>query len=150
MCVCECVGVCECVYVCHQKPNLKWAPSGSVTDAIGSPVAYRKHMNEQVHRYGRNVLVNLINHTGSEGRMEQAFAQQVRPSHMHALYVQMHTFIVCMHVCIYCMYVCVYLCMYVCMYVCTYVRMYVCMYVCMYCIKLSCMFCNRVYVCVYA
>jgi hypothetical protein len=43
----------------------------------GSREAYARHLNEQLAIYGRNILVNLINHTGSEGKMEQAFRQMV-------------------------------------------------------------------------
>jgi hypothetical protein len=56
---------------------LKWAPKSFVTDEAGSRSAYSLHMNEQLSMYGRNIFVNLINHTGGEGRMEQAFGNMV-------------------------------------------------------------------------
>ena len=36
-----------------------------------------KHFNEQEKLYGRNILINLINQKGGEGRLEQAFRKQV-------------------------------------------------------------------------
>ena len=61
-----------------QTPNMKWAPKSAVIDAIASVKAYGLHMAEQCQMYQRNVFVNLVDHKGHEGQMEQAFGQMVR------------------------------------------------------------------------
>lgn len=63
-----------------QTPDLKYNPKPYVIDAADfaqSHVAYTKHFDEQREFYGRQILINLINHTKSEGVMEKAFRKQV-------------------------------------------------------------------------
>ncbi len=61
----------------HQTPNMKWAPKSAVIDHEVSVKAYGLHMVEQCHMYKRNVFVNLVDHKGHEGQMEQAFGEMV-------------------------------------------------------------------------
>ena len=38
----------------------------------------RKHFNELLYIYEKQVCVNLINQSGSEGRLEKAFSEAVK------------------------------------------------------------------------
>lgn len=61
-----------------QTPTLKYAPKIKCSDDVkGSHVAYLNHFAEQESLYGRNILINLINQVGDEGKLEAAFRNQV-------------------------------------------------------------------------
>ena len=61
----------------QQLPTLKYTPAICTDDVAVSHRAYMAHFAEQQQYYGRSILINLINQTGSEGRLEQAFRKQV-------------------------------------------------------------------------
>lgn len=64
----------------HQTPNLKYkphpVPAANVPPAAQADVL-KKHADMVTRSYGPVVMVSLINHTGAEGKMEQAFASAV-------------------------------------------------------------------------
>ena len=57
-----------------QMPNLKYKPPPVPIMNVNQMDVCQKHLNELTSLYGRVVLINLINHTGAEGRMEKEFA----------------------------------------------------------------------------
>ncbi|KAK6633158.1 hypothetical protein RUM43_012902 [Polyplax serrata] len=60
----------------HQLPTLKYKPKPKliVTDQHGH--AFQRHMESQVFHYGKQVLINLIDHVGAEELLEKAFKHQ--------------------------------------------------------------------------
>ena len=62
-----------------QFPNLKYKPPPVPTSTGQEQVAVLKvHLEHVIQTYGSVVLVNLINHTGPEQKMEKAFSNAVR------------------------------------------------------------------------
>lgn len=61
-----------------QSPNLKYKPPPVPIPSPDQPDVMAKHVDDVTATYGPVVLVNLINQTGAEGRMEQEFASTVR------------------------------------------------------------------------
>jgi hypothetical protein len=55
-----------------QKPNLKYKPPPTVTQANHLD-AFMKHFQDLIARYNRIVSVNLVNQTGSELVLHEAF-----------------------------------------------------------------------------
>lgn len=55
-----------------QDPNLRYKPPPTLTDD-NHEEAFGWHFESQVMLYGRQVAINLINHGGSEGRLQEAF-----------------------------------------------------------------------------
>ena len=65
-----------------QTPTLKYTPAIELGDPSLSQRGYVNHFAEQEKIYGRNVIINLINQDGSEGRLEAAFRQQVEKANL--------------------------------------------------------------------
>ncbi|KAJ6015546.1 Phosphoinositide phosphatase SAC1 [Penicillium herquei] len=58
--------------------NLKYTPKLQVRGVDTAVEAARKHFSEQIHLYGENYLVNLVNQKGREERVKSAYEQMVR------------------------------------------------------------------------
>uniref|UniRef100_A0A1B6FDT6 Phosphatidylinositol-3-phosphatase SAC1 n=1 Tax=Cuerna arida TaxID=1464854 RepID=A0A1B6FDT6_9HEMI len=61
----------------QQLPNLKYKPKPSLIPSENHSEAFAKHFEAQVVDYERQVLVNLVDHRGAEGEMEQAYKHMV-------------------------------------------------------------------------
>lgn len=61
----------------QQWPNLKLKPRPSLIQTENHLDAFSKHFDSQVMDYGRQVLVNLVDHRGSEGELEEAYKEMV-------------------------------------------------------------------------
>ncbi|KAK7114539.1 hypothetical protein V1264_000589 [Littorina saxatilis] len=59
-----------------QCANLKRLPGPTILNTSHIE-AFQKHFDDQIYNYGYQVLVNLVNHKGSEHQMEKMFAQTV-------------------------------------------------------------------------
>ncbi|CAH1403962.1 unnamed protein product [Nezara viridula] len=57
----------------QQYPNLKLKPRPTIIRMKGHTVAFKTHFETQLMHYGRQVIVNLIDHSGSEGKLEEFF-----------------------------------------------------------------------------
>jgi len=64
-----------------QKPNLKYKPRPALQQANHTD-ALEKHFDELVIRYFRVVCINLINQTGSEAVLEEAFRRYMETSNV--------------------------------------------------------------------
>ncbi|KAK2705161.1 hypothetical protein QYM36_017269 [Artemia franciscana] len=53
----------------NQLPNLKYKPSVVIDSFKEHILALTKHFEEQVLQYGQQVLLNLVDQKGSEGRL---------------------------------------------------------------------------------
>ncbi|XP_067931514.1 phosphatidylinositol-3-phosphatase SAC1-like isoform X2 [Watersipora subatra] len=60
-----------------QKVNLKYKPRPKIYD-VDHQKYFADHFNGQIYNYGGQVLVNLVNLTGTEGRLAYEMEQQVR------------------------------------------------------------------------
>lgn len=58
--------------------NLQYVPKLQIRRVESAVEAARKHFSEQIHFYGENYLVNLVNQKGREDRMRKAYEQIVR------------------------------------------------------------------------
>lgn len=58
-----------------QRPNLRYKPPPELTKNVEQSQTLESHMRKMFAKYGKLVVVNLINQTGAEGRMYQAFKQ---------------------------------------------------------------------------
>jgi len=61
----------------QQLPNLKYKPRPSLIPTENHAEAFIKHFEAQIYDYDRQVIINLIDHCGAEGEMEQAFKEMV-------------------------------------------------------------------------
>ncbi|KAL3860478.1 hypothetical protein ACJMK2_010600 [Sinanodonta woodiana] len=59
-----------------QRPNLKYKPKPQI-HSVNHITALKTHLDNQVLNYGKQVIVNLVNGTGSEGELEKAFQESV-------------------------------------------------------------------------
>ncbi|KAL0478754.1 phosphatidylinositide phosphatase [Acrasis kona] len=60
-----------------QKPDLTYKPKLKIVPATSTSTnPFHIHMNDQLERYSKVVIVNLINSTGSEGKLADAFLNQ--------------------------------------------------------------------------
>jgi len=59
-----------------QKVNIKYKPKPKIHDLYHQKL-FNNHFNSQVYNYGKQVLVNLVNLTGSEGKLAYEMQQQV-------------------------------------------------------------------------
>ncbi|XP_063701715.1 phosphatidylinositol-3-phosphatase SAC1 [Culicoides brevitarsis] len=57
----------------RQDPNLKYKPKPKIDYSKDHQTACQRHFNQQVSLYGKQVLVNLIDHRGSEEALEKAY-----------------------------------------------------------------------------
>uniref|UniRef100_A0A7S0URE1 SAC domain-containing protein n=1 Tax=Polytomella parva TaxID=51329 RepID=A0A7S0URE1_9CHLO len=60
-----------------QLPNIKYKPTTVIAPGGHSSVAFDKHCAQLLERYRAVVAVNLINHGGTEGKLESALRQEV-------------------------------------------------------------------------
>lgn len=61
----------------RQTPNLKYKPPPELVAGRDHLIACSKHLDAQMIHYGRQVLVNLIDHRGAEDVLEKAFATTI-------------------------------------------------------------------------
>lgn len=57
----------------RQAPNLKYKPAPKIDYGKDHQSACQRHFNEQLSLYGKQVLVNLIDHRGREEVLEKAY-----------------------------------------------------------------------------
>lgn len=57
----------------QQAPNLKYKPRPKIEYDKDHQTACQRHFNEQFSHYGKQVLVNLIDHRGSEEVLEKSY-----------------------------------------------------------------------------
>ncbi|KAJ8303637.1 hypothetical protein KUTeg_020033 [Tegillarca granosa] len=62
-----------------QRPNLKYKPHIKINTS-GHMEVFNRHMEDQSYNYGDQVIVNLVNQTGSEGLLEKSFSQCITNS----------------------------------------------------------------------
>uniref|UniRef100_A0A6M2DXH7 Phosphatidylinositol-3-phosphatase SAC1 n=1 Tax=Xenopsylla cheopis TaxID=163159 RepID=A0A6M2DXH7_XENCH len=62
----------------NQYPNLKYKPSPDLQTGLDNVSAYTRHIENQIMLYGRQVLVNLIDHRGPEEALEKAYCSIVQ------------------------------------------------------------------------
>lgn len=60
-----------------QRPNLKYKPIPVISSTANHMDAFQHHFDTQIYTYGKQVLLNLIDHKGAEDLLEKAFAQMV-------------------------------------------------------------------------
>ncbi|KAG1689918.1 Phosphatidylinositide phosphatase SAC1-B [Nymphon striatum] len=60
-----------------QRPNLKYKPQPVLDSSVDHMSGFSRHFDTQVFNYGRQVIVNLIDHKGSEKHLEEALANTV-------------------------------------------------------------------------
>ena len=59
----------------NQYPNLKYKPKPVIEGSQASTSqGFNQHFDSQLFLYGRQILLNLVDQKGSEGRLEQTFA----------------------------------------------------------------------------
>lgn len=63
--------------VWKQTVSLKYMPKPEMGDAPKSSLAFRHHFDEQVKKYGKQILINLIDQKGKELLLERAYADEV-------------------------------------------------------------------------
>ncbi|XP_075238131.1 phosphatidylinositol-3-phosphatase SAC1 [Lycorma delicatula] len=61
----------------QQQPNLKYKPRPALMQSENHVEAFAKHFDTQVIDYGRQIVVNLVDHRGSEGELEEAYKDMV-------------------------------------------------------------------------
>ncbi|CAH1393023.1 unnamed protein product [Nezara viridula] len=61
----------------QQYPNLKLKPRPSIIQEENHTAAFSKHFETQLMDYGRQVIVNLVDHSGSEGKLEGFYRKLV-------------------------------------------------------------------------
>lgn len=61
----------------RQRVNLKYSPAIEITDEDKSVDLFIKHFEEQTKIYGDQVIINLINQKGREGKLEKLFRNLV-------------------------------------------------------------------------
>ncbi|XP_063975087.1 phosphatidylinositol-3-phosphatase SAC1 [Diachasmimorpha longicaudata] len=57
----------------QQAPNLKYKPKPQLSSHENHQVAASRHFDTQIFHYGKQILVNLIDHRGAEDVLEKAF-----------------------------------------------------------------------------
>ncbi|XP_015118283.1 phosphatidylinositide phosphatase SAC1 isoform X2 [Diachasma alloeum] len=57
----------------QQAPNLKYKPKPQLSSHENHQVAASRHLDTQIFHYGKQILVNLIDHHGAEDVLEKAF-----------------------------------------------------------------------------
>ncbi|XP_066909129.1 phosphatidylinositol-3-phosphatase SAC1 isoform X2 [Halyomorpha halys] len=61
----------------QQYPNLKLKPRPTIIQEENHTAAFSKHFETQLMDYGRQVIVNLVDHSGSEGKLEEFYRKLV-------------------------------------------------------------------------
>ncbi|CAA9998723.1 unnamed protein product [Nesidiocoris tenuis] len=64
----------------QQWPNLKYKPRPALIPSENHLDAFNKHFETQQIEYGRQVLINLVDHKGSEGELEKFYKNLVAQS----------------------------------------------------------------------
>jgi len=54
----------------HQRPDLRYKPPPTLEPGMSHKECFSKHFEEQVKLYGQQVIVNLVDQKGAEGRLE--------------------------------------------------------------------------------
>ncbi|XP_051170756.1 phosphatidylinositol-3-phosphatase SAC1 [Leptopilina boulardi] len=57
----------------QQAPNLKYKPKPQLIPHEDHQTACTRHFEAQIFHYGKQILVNLIDHNGAEGELERAY-----------------------------------------------------------------------------
>ncbi|XP_065315027.1 phosphatidylinositol-3-phosphatase SAC1-like isoform X2 [Gordionus sp. m RMFG-2023] len=60
-----------------QTPNLKYKPQTVISESHDQLSGFTKHMSRQISHYGKQVIINLLDDTGSEGDLSKAFRKAV-------------------------------------------------------------------------
>ena len=72
----------------NQYPNLKYKPKPVIEGSQAfTSMGFTKHFDSQIYLYGRQILLNLVDQKGSEGRLEQSFANNAVSLGKNAKYV---------------------------------------------------------------
>ena len=72
----------------NQYPNLKYKPKPLIEgNQISTTKGFNKHFDSQFFHYGRQILLNLVDQKGSEGRLEQTFAHNASAIGKNVKYV---------------------------------------------------------------
>ncbi|XP_052861180.1 phosphatidylinositol-3-phosphatase SAC1 [Anopheles cruzii] len=62
----------------QQMPNLRYKPAPKLLNDVDHLTPYSKHIDDQLARYGRQILINLIDQNGAESELERAFRAMVK------------------------------------------------------------------------
>ncbi|CAM9711482.1 phosphatidylinositol-3-phosphatase SAC1 [Lethenteron reissneri] len=57
-----------------QRPDLKYKPRPQISTSLNHLDGFQRHFDSQMVSYGKQIVVNLVDHKGSEKRLEEAFA----------------------------------------------------------------------------
>jgi len=60
-----------------QLPNIKYKPKPEASAAVNHLEGLSRHFDTQVLNYGKQVIINLIDQKGAEGKLEKTFADVV-------------------------------------------------------------------------
>ncbi|XP_046386332.1 phosphatidylinositol-3-phosphatase SAC1-B [Ischnura elegans] len=60
-----------------QYPNLKYKPRPRLSPNVNHGGAFCRHFDNLIFNYGKQVLINLIDHRGAEDVLEKAFKEEV-------------------------------------------------------------------------
>ncbi|XP_077982127.1 phosphatidylinositol-3-phosphatase SAC1-like [Glandiceps talaboti] len=63
-----------------QRPNLKYKPKPILSNTRKQLDGFQRHFDSQIVNYGKQVLINLLDHKGAEDKLEKAFAKTVYES----------------------------------------------------------------------
>ncbi|ESO96884.1 hypothetical protein LOTGIDRAFT_187933 [Lottia gigantea] len=61
----------------YQRPNLKRMPLPLISSLYNHMDGFKRHFDDQVYNYGKQVIINLVNQTGYEHLMEKALSQTI-------------------------------------------------------------------------
>ncbi|XP_012271455.1 phosphatidylinositide phosphatase SAC1 [Orussus abietinus] len=61
----------------QQEPNLKYKPKPQLSHHEDHQTACARHFDAQIFHYGKQILVNLIDHSGAEDVLEKAYRDMV-------------------------------------------------------------------------
>ncbi|XP_014270800.1 phosphatidylinositol-3-phosphatase SAC1 [Halyomorpha halys] len=64
----------------QQYPNLKLKPRPTIIQEENHTAAFSKHFKKQLMDYGKQVIVNLVDQSGSEGKLEEFYRMLVNES----------------------------------------------------------------------
>nr|XP_006811772.1 PREDICTED: phosphatidylinositide phosphatase SAC1-like [Saccoglossus kowalevskii] len=60
-----------------QRPNLKYKPKPLLSNTQKQLDGFQRHFDSQIVNYGKQVIINLLDHKGAEDKLEKAFARYV-------------------------------------------------------------------------
>lgn len=63
-----------------QLPNLKYKPNPTLISGQNHNDGFQRHLDNQIFNYGRQIIVNLIDHKGPEDKLEKALAEVIHAS----------------------------------------------------------------------